>query len=117
MKFLSGLLKHKFLFLVGLVLFGLILTFIAHWWFGPQLAAEVVVRRDFVQTVVASGHVETPHRVDIGAQVTGTVASVPVKEGQAVKAGTVLIELDAAELQAVARQADVAVAQSQAKLR
>ncbi|MFY7923250.1 MAG: efflux RND transporter periplasmic adaptor subunit, partial [Gemmatimonas sp.] len=34
---------------------------------GPQVAVEMVVRQNFVQTVVASGRVETPHRVDIGA--------------------------------------------------
>jgi HlyD family secretion protein len=55
--------------------------------------------------------------VDIGAQVTGTVARVPVAEGQSVVAGTVLIELLTAELQATERQADIAVLQAQAKLR
>ena len=86
-------------------------------WLGPQLAAEAVQRRDFVQSVVASGHVESPHRVDIGAQITGTVSRVPVAEGQTVAAGTLLIELLTAELQAAERQADIAVLQAQAKLR
>ena len=86
-------------------------------WLGPQLAGEAVQRRDFVQSVVASGHVESPHRVDIGAQITGTVSRVPVAEGQTVAAGTLLIELLTAELQAAERQADIAVLQAQAKLR
>jgi HlyD family secretion protein len=84
---------------------------------GPRVALEAVVRRDFVQTVVASGHVETPHRSSIGVQVTGTVRAVPVKEGQDVAAGTTLIELDSAELRAAAEQARLAVKQAQAKLR
>ena len=86
-------------------------------WLGPQLAAEAVQQRDFVQAVVASGHVESPHRVDIGAQITATVARVPVSEGQSVAAGTVLIALLPDELLATERQAAIAVQQAQAKLR
>ncbi|MDO9315743.1 MAG: efflux RND transporter periplasmic adaptor subunit [Burkholderiaceae bacterium] len=87
------------------------------WWRGPQVAAETVQRRDFVQTVVASGRVETPHRVDIGAQITGTVVRVPVSEGQSVMAGDMLIELESAELRAGVRQAEVAVVQAEARVR
>jgi HlyD family secretion protein len=89
----------------------------ARWWFGPQAGTDPVLRRDFVQTVVASGHVEAPHRLDVGAQITGTVLQVPVAEGQAVKAGDLLVQLDATELSAASRQADAAVAQAQARLR
>ena len=72
---------------------------------------------DFVQSVVASGHVETPHRVGLGSQITGTVRRVPVAEGQQVNAGDLLVELEAAELQAAQRQAEIAVIQAQARLR
>jgi len=85
--------------------------------FGPIVPVVSVVQRDFVQSVVASGRVQTPHRIDIGAQITGTVVSVPVAEGQTVRAGQVLVELDATELQAALQQALTAVAQAQAKLR
>lgn len=85
--------------------------------FGPVVPVVEVVKRDFVQSVVASGRVQTPHRIDIGAQVTGTVVRVPVAEGQAVRAGEVLVELDATEAQAAVQQAQTAVAQAQAKLR
>jgi HlyD family secretion protein len=84
---------------------------------GPRVEASVVVQRDFVQSIVASGHVETPHRVNIGVQVTGTVRQVPVAEGQSVRAGQVLIELESAEWRAVLAQAEAAVAQAQARLR
>ena len=87
------------------------------WWMGPQVQTEAVQRRDLLQTVVASGRVETPHRVDIGAQITGTVARVPVAEGQTVKAGDVLIELVSTELQSAKRQAELAVTQAQGRLR
>ena len=87
------------------------------WWRGTAVVGEPVLRRDFVQTVVASGRVENPHRIDIGAQVTGTVLRVPVQEGQTVRAGDLLIQLSADELQANAHQADMALAQTQARLR
>jgi HlyD family secretion protein len=66
---------------------------------------------------VASGHIETPHRVDIGAQITGTVVRVPVAEGQSVKAGDLLVELTSTELRASERQAEMALTQAQARLR
>lgn len=84
---------------------------------GPGLAAVVVTPRDLVRSVVATGRVETPHRVDLGMQIVGTVVAVPVAEGQAVRAGERLVELDATELNATVREADVAVALAQARVR
>jgi HlyD family secretion protein len=84
---------------------------------GPEIAVRRVVQRDFVESVVASGHVEAPHRVTVGAVMVGKVEAVPVAEGQAVSAGQALVLLDAREWQAAAAQADAAVAQAQARLR
>ncbi len=84
---------------------------------GPVINADTVVRADFVQSVVASGHVEAPFRVNIGSQITGVVANVPVSEGQAVKAGDTLILLDDREARAAVVQAEGAVAQAEARLR
>ena len=88
-----------------------------NWWRGPLVPVETVVRRDFVQTVVASGHVESPHRIDIGSQITSTVTNIPVEEGDSVKAQGVLIELAAFDLLAAERQSNDAVMQARAKLR
>lgn len=85
--------------------------------FGPSVEVDRVVRRDVVQTLVASGRVETPYRVDIGAQVVGTVAQVPVERGARVKAGDTLVVLESSEAQALVRQAEVAVAQAEARIR
>jgi HlyD family secretion protein len=87
------------------------------WWRGAEVVGEPVLRRDFVQTVVASGRVENPHRIDIGAQLTSTVVRVPVQEGQTVRAGALLIQLSTDELQAAERQAEMALAQAQARVR
>jgi HlyD family secretion protein len=84
---------------------------------GPEVAVQRIVRRDFVQSVVASGHLEAPHRATIGAVLAGRVVHVPVVQGQAVAAGAVLVQLDDAELAASAAQADAAVAQAASRLR
>jgi HlyD family secretion protein len=85
--------------------------------FGPSVEVSKVVRRDVVQTIVSSGRVETPYRVDIGAQIVGTVAQVPVEQGDRVKAGQTLIVLEASEAEAVVKQAQVSVAQAEARIR
>ena len=82
-----------------------------------KIRAFYLQRGELIQTVVASGRIETPARVDIGTQVTGRVATVPVKEGQTVKAGDVLIQLDATDEIAALEQANAAVHQAEVKLR
>lgn len=84
---------------------------------APTVQSFTVTPRDLVRSVVATGRVEAPHRVDLGAQIVGTVVAVPVAEGQTVKAGQTLIQLDDGELSAAVREAEVAVAQAQARLR
>lgn len=82
---------------------------------GPKVDAVRVTRRDIVQTVVASGRVAKPHRVDIGAQVVASVTEVPVAEGAMVKAGQTLIVLDSNEARAAERQAKVTLDNARAQ--
>lgn len=84
---------------------------------GPRTEVARVVRRDIVESVVASGRVATPNRVDIGAQIVGTVAEVPVAEGSTVEAGQTLILLESSEAKALVQEAERAVAQAEARLR
>lgn len=85
--------------------------------FGPVVKTTPVIRADFVQTLVASGHVQTPFRVVVSSQITGTVVRIPVREGEVVKAGDLLIQLDDREARATAEQAEGQVAQGEARLR
>jgi HlyD family secretion protein len=84
---------------------------------GPNVVVEAVVRANFVQSVVATGRVESPHRIDVGVQVTGTVKRVPVAEGQSVAAGATLIELESSELVAALNAAQHAVQAASARVR
>ena len=109
--------RHRWKFLSALLVALLAAAGAARWWVGPQVVAETLQRRDLVQSVVASGRVETAHRVEVGAQITATVVNVPVADGQAVKAGEVLIELESTEQRAIVEQAQIALAQAQTRLR
>jgi HlyD family secretion protein len=83
---------------------------------GPRVEALAVARSDLVQTVVASGRVESPRRVEVGAAVGGIVSAVPVAEGERVAAGQLLVALDDREARAAVEQARFALAQAEARL-
>ena len=84
---------------------------------GPAVVVDQVARSRLIETVVASGHVETPYRVEIGSQITGTVEDVLVQEGEKVAKGQPLIALEPRELKASVVQAQGAVAQADARIR
>jgi HlyD family secretion protein len=83
---------------------------------GPRIEIARVARRDVVESVVASGRVATPYRVDIGSQVVGTVEKVPVEQGQAVRAGDTLVVLESSEARALLAQAQATLDNAQAQL-
>ena len=116
-QFLVGLWSHKWvsaLAIVGLLAVGFA-TF--RHFTGVLVPVELVQRADLLETVVASGHVESPYRVEIASQITGTVVSVAVREGEVVRQGQPLIMLSADELQNAANQAQASVAQAEAVVR
>ena len=84
---------------------------------GQPVDVYTAVRTDLTQTVVATGRVATPQRVSVAAETTGRVARVPVREGQAVRAGQPLIELEDADERASVAQAGAAVMQAEARIR
>lgn len=85
--------------------------------FGTPVAPHAVRRAEIVQTIVATGRVMTPLRVSVGAVITERVGRIPVDEGQAVKAGDVLIALEDRDERAAVAQARAAVDQADARLR
>ncbi|WP_408647687.1 efflux RND transporter periplasmic adaptor subunit [Xanthobacter dioxanivorans] len=90
---------------------------VARWLLGPEVVVYPATRGELVKTVVASGHVETAFRVEIGSQITGMVREVLVDEGQAVTQGQPLIVLETNELKALEVQAEGAQAQAEARVR
>ncbi|MEQ1599323.1 MAG: efflux RND transporter periplasmic adaptor subunit [Methylotenera sp.] len=84
---------------------------------GKPVEAYAATIGDLTQTVVASGRVMTPQRISIAAETTGRVNTIPVSEGQTVKRGQLLIQLNDLDESATLAQASAAVEQAKAKLR
>ena len=114
---MAALAHKRWIVIACLFLIAVVIYAAAQKVLGPKVSVQVVRTEDIVQTIVASGHVETPLRVDIGSQITGTVGSVPVVEGQVVRAQQLLITLEDSEAQALVAQARASVAQAEARLK
>jgi HlyD family secretion protein len=83
---------------------------------GPAVRAVEVARGDLVQTVVSTGRVITPARVEIGSVVLGTVRTVETKEGTVVTAGQVMARLRDEEQRAAVAQARATLVEAEARL-
>src|ERR1017187_5603716 len=59
----------------------------------PTLPTEEVTRRHLTQIVVANGRIQPVLQVKISAEVSGEIIDLPVKEGQAVKKGDLLVKI------------------------
>ena len=106
LKVLQFITKRQWLGLIAFILIVIVTTGFAYKFLSrPKVKPFLLTSGSFVQTIVASGHVESPNRISISAQITGTVADVPVMEGQDVVKGQLLIQLENTELQAALRQA------------
>lgn len=113
----SGFLTHKWFILAVVALLGLGAWQSARVLLGPAIVVDQVKRGRLVETVVASGHVETPYRVEIGSQITATVQEVLVRQGEKVSKDQPLISLESRELKAAVVQAEGALAQAEARIR
>jgi HlyD family secretion protein len=83
----------------------------------PVAVDIVTIAATDVQTsVVASGRVLPPAKVETGATITGRVDKVLVREGARVESGQLLVELERSELAAAAAQARAALTRAQARL-
>ncbi|MDH4260781.1 MAG: efflux RND transporter periplasmic adaptor subunit [Gammaproteobacteria bacterium] len=83
---------------------------------GPIVSTILASRTDLEQHVIASGRVWVVTRVQISSQISGRVLSVRAVEGQRVRAGDLLVQLDDAEANAAVSQASAAVNQSDARI-
>ncbi|HIY71734.1 MAG TPA: efflux RND transporter periplasmic adaptor subunit, partial [Candidatus Luteimonas excrementigallinarum] len=77
---------------------------------GPVLPGYEVVAGPMVQTVVATGRVAAPSRVQVGAEIAGLVLERRVMDGDRVEAGDVLVTLRARDLEARRDEARAALA-------
>lgn len=109
--------RRRLLWLLGAALLLGGLVFVGAFWLrGPQVDVMEVRRAPLVRTLQFSARVATLSRVDIGSTLTGRVAAVQVREGDAVQAGDVLVQLEDSEWKAALAQAEATEQQARAHL-
>ena len=77
-----------------------------------SVSAAIVGPRDIAQTLDAVGSIVSPYNIKLSPKVQGLIDYLEVREGDAVKAGQVLIRLDPDTLKATVLQNAANVAQA-----
>ncbi|MBB1472946.1 efflux RND transporter periplasmic adaptor subunit [Luteimonas sp. MC1782] len=101
--------RHKWLFVAAAVVVVLVLLWGLGRLRGPELPGYEVVTGPLVQSVVATGRVAAPSRVQVGAEIAGLVLERRVIEGDRVAPGDVLVVLRARDLEARRAEASAAL--------
>lgn len=83
---------------------------------APQVLVQRLLARDIPLTRTFVGHVEGLNSAEVRAQVSGILKKRLFRDGESVRAGQVLFEIDAAPYQAVADQAASRVASIRSRL-
>lgn len=79
-----------------------------------EVRFDTVKAQDLVASVTASGRIEPQTKVDISADITGRVTQIAVKEGDWVKKGQFLLQIDPAQYEASVARAEALLAASTA---
>ena len=83
---------------------------------GLNVNAEALRNRDLEALVSASGKIQPKRQVNVSANTTGKVTRVAVEEGQRVKAGQFLLEIDPRSLDSQLARGEASVAAAQSSL-
>lgn len=81
---------------------------------GVEVRIEDVGRRDLVAVVTASGTVQPMRKVDVSADITGRIIRLAVREGDYVRRGDFLLQIDPTIYQANLQRAQAALASAEA---
>src|SRR6266566_5217696 len=81
---------------------------------GQEVRLETAGRRDLVAAVTASGKIQPKKKVDVSADITGRITKIAVREGDLVKQGQFLIQIDPTIYEANLQQAAATMASAQA---
>lgn len=73
-------------------------------------------KQTVIEKVRAVGHVEPVTQVNVSANVTGFILTLPVIEGQVVKKGTLLAEIDRERLASLVRQSEANLRSAEAEV-
>jgi len=80
----------------------------------PEFVTQAVVKGDIESRIVATGTLEPSNFVEVGAQISGQLEKLYVEEGDEVKQGQLLAEIDASvfEIRVQVAEADLEVKQA-----
>lgn len=81
-----------------------------------QVQTEKVEKRDITQTVTTTGKIEPEFKVVITPEVTGEIVALPVKEGDRVRKGDLLIKINAKQYLADKESAEATLLASKSSL-
>ena len=103
---------------IPLAFLAVALAVAAAWWSTRSIAVPAVAAQTqpLLRTLQVTARVATLSRVEVGATLTGRVQSVLVREGDTVRAGAPLVELETDELRAAWLQAVANEQQAKARL-
>jgi HlyD family secretion protein len=79
-----------------------------------EVRLEQVAKRDLVAAVTASGKIEADKQVDVTADITGRIQRIAVKEGDIVKKGQFLIQIDPVQFEGAVSRGEAVLAANQA---
>ena len=79
-----------------------------------EVRIEPVEKRDLIASVTASGQVRPQTKVDIASDVAGKIMRLAVREGQMVRRGDFLVQIDPEQAQAAVSRAEASLAAAQA---
>src|SRR6266487_3789501 len=83
---------------------------------GVEVRLEKVGQRDLIAAVTASGKVQPKKKVDVSADITGRITRLAVREGDFVRKGQFLLQIDPTIYQANLQRAQANLASAQAGL-
>jgi HlyD family secretion protein len=80
-----------------------------------EVRIEAVDTRDLVASVTASGQVQPRTKVDVAADISGRIVRLSVKEGQMVKRGDFLLQIDPEQYEAAVQRAEAGLSSAKAQ--
>ncbi len=83
---------------------------------ATDVRIESVGRRDLVSTVTASGRIDAKTSVAVSADITGRITRIGVREGDLVRKGQFLLQIDPTTYEAAVARSQALVASSQAQM-
>src|SRR5512135_33575 len=81
-----------------------------------EVRMDTVSRRDLVAAVTASGKIDAEKTVDVTADITGRILKLAIKEGDVVKKGQFLVQIDPVQFEGAVSRGEALLASNEAAL-